>query len=83
MTVAELEREFVLGQKWAVECENYICERDTETGLIMDTVQSEIVTIHYKTGEPKRCPYFNFDIRYVRVVDDEIYIIVRNLINEK
>lgn len=70
MTVQELEREFVLGQKYAIELT--LCHTQPTEGEPFE----ETTVIHFNTSEPKRNPYMHDLVRHIRVVENEIYIAV-------
>lgn len=66
MTVRELERELLLGQKWAVDVSFYGAMEDGTVGIVGNQ------TFHYNTSKPVRCPYFDCEIGYIRSVGNEI-----------
>lgn len=67
MTVEQLEREFPLYQKWAVEVFE---EVETENGT--EQVCSE--TLYYETGKVGRCKYYKHHVQIVRGIRSVIYI---------
>lgn len=68
MTVRELEREFILGQKYTIEIELYHIDAEPEPF-------SDYAVEHYKVGDTCRhSRYFDKNIDYIRSVGDEIYI---------
>lgn len=70
MTVEELENEFILGQKYAIELT--LCHTQPFEGEPFE----EYDTIHFVVGEPKRNIYLHDNIRYIRSVGNEIYIAI-------
>lgn len=72
MTIRELESEFILGQKYAIEA--HFEDYDDEGNLYSQSSVS-----HHVCGDGCRIPYLDNNISYLRTFSDEIYIVLRNL----
>ena len=75
MTVRELEREFILGQKWAVECMKVRVIKDGDVERI-DEEFYDCERVEYEVGKTAHCRFYNFTIDYIRCLGDVITICV-------
>lgn len=74
MTVKDYYRDMVLHQKWGIEIDHYY---ESE-----EILEEDFETIHYSVPCEKRCPYWDFEVRFFRVVDDEIILCIADEIRK-
>jgi len=88
MTVADYYNDMILGQKWAVEVETTLVhcgadyyETDGEGNAVMKSTEPFedvcVETFHFSVP-CGRCSYFKNEVRYFRVIDNEIYLCVKD-----
>lgn len=74
MTIRDYDRDMVLGQKYAIECEFHLkdCEDEASTWE----------TYHFQIGDGRPNPFFDDTVDYFRVVYDEIYFHIHRTIDD-
>lgn len=88
MKVVDYYNDMVLHQKWAIEVEttcihlgsDYFVTDGNGNAIMKSTEPSETVcveTLHFSVPSG-RCPYWNYDVKYFRVIDNEIVLCVRD-----
>lgn len=90
MKVVDYYNDMILGQKWAIEVETTCIhlgsdfyETDGYGNAFMKSTEPcedlTVKTLHYSVPSGK-CNYFNSEVCYFRVINDEIYLSVREII---
>ena len=73
MKVIDYYNDMILNQKWAVEVET-ICVH-----TCVDEPFEDIATnTYYFTVPCGKCKYFNYDVRYFRIINDTIYLSIKD-----
>lgn len=88
MKVKDYYSDMVLNQKWAIEVETTLIhcgsdyyETDGYGNPVFKSTEScenvSVSTYHYSVPFVGRCRYLDSDVRYFRVVDDTIYLCIK------